>query len=178
MARARIEGRLENADLPDAKEVITSALDAAMHEAVLLLERRVKLNTPIGVTESARGSIGSEVRRGVAAGRGVPVVRGFVGSPLAHVLVLDRGRRPGAPPPPSDALELWVRRRMGVTDIAEAQRVAFLVARAIGRRGTKALHIFDRAVRESQSTLDRIFDRAGVAIAVRVEREKGKRGRK
>src|SRR5687768_99335 len=105
------DGHVRGADLADPEQAIPPLLEPAMAEATLLLEREVKIRTPIGVTESARGSIASQVDRGVPLGRGM-TIRGRVGSPLAHVAVIERGRRPGKMPP-VDALELWVRRRMG-----------------------------------------------------------------
>jgi len=44
------------------------------------------------------------------------------------------GRNPGTMPPPQ-ALEKWVKRKLGVQGEAEIKRVAFNIARAIKRRG-------------------------------------------
>lgn len=169
-----LRGEWRGEPLAEPQQVIPPELERAMREALALLEREVKIRTPIGVTESARGSIGSEIQRGVAAGRGQIV--GVVGSPLAHVGVLERGRRPGQRMPPPDALELWVRRRLGVRDVEEAQQVAWLVARAIGRKGIKAVRMFEKALKEKQATVFRIFDRAGVTMALKLVRQRRGRG--
>ena len=58
-----------------------------------------------------------------------------------HVLVLDQGRRPGAPPPPSDVIESWARRRIGQSGLG------FVIARSIGRRGIKPRRFFRKAAR-------------------------------
>jgi len=54
-----------------------------------------------------------------------------------YAVYVEAGRRRGATQPPSDALLPWVRKVLGVTGKA-AQGVAFVVARAIKRRGIKA----------------------------------------
>jgi hypothetical protein len=46
---------------------------------------------------------------------------------------IEHGRRPGKRPP-RDPIAQWARRRLGLSE-TEAMSVAFLVARAIGRRG-------------------------------------------
>lgn len=160
------EGTLRNADIPDPETTIPPLLEAAMSEATLLLEREVKIRTPIGVTESARGSIASQVDRGMPIGRGSPI-RGRIGSPLAHVAVLERGRRPGRMPPVA-ALELWVRRKLNIADVDEARQVAFTIARAIAARGTEAVKMFEEAAAENEEKVFRIFDRAGVDIALKL----------
>ncbi len=164
-----IEGRLEGADMPDPTGVLPPALMRAVTESALLLERRVKLNTPIGVTGVARHSVGHRIERGGSVQRGVHI-RAELGSPARHVGVLERGRRRGARRPPADALELWVRRKLGITDRKEARGVAFVIARAIGKRGMDAIEMFEQAADDSEREIQAIFDRAGLAIQVRMTR--------
>jgi len=163
---ALVHARLEGADLPDPDGIIRAQLLRAITESALLVERRVKLKTPIGVTEVARGSIGHRIRTGHGVGRGISV-RAELGSPARHVPVLERGRRPGRRPP-SRALELWVRRKLGIRDPKEARGVAFVIARKIGDRGTDAVRMFEKTAEESQADIQRIFERAGLNIAVRI----------
>ncbi len=163
----RFTARLDNADIPDPAGIIPPELERAVREAVALLEREAKIRTPIGATEVARGSIGSEVRRGVSFGRGIRI-RGLIGSPQRHVDVLERGRRPGARRPPAEALELWVRRKLGIRDIQEAKRVAFVIARSIGRKGTKAVEMFKEAAEDNLDAVTRIFDRAGLNVTLKI----------
>lgn len=61
-----------------------------------------------------------------------------------HMAVVDGGRRPGAKRPPTAALIPWVRRKLGV-GADEARGVAFVLARAIGRRGQQARRILGDA---------------------------------
>jgi hypothetical protein len=162
--------------LPEPGGVIPPALEAAVTEALLFLEREVKTRTPIGVTEVARGSIAADlpVER-VALGD----VIGRLGSPIAHVRVVNDGRRPGQPMPPPQALELWVRRKLRHTDatgdvrplsVQESKRLAFVIARSIGEKGTAPVRMFEEAVEQNVSTLQRIFDKAGVQITMKLGR--------
>ena len=48
--------------------------------------------------------------------------------------VIEYGRFPGSMPPP-EALEKWVRRKLGVRNEKEVKRVAFTIAMAIKKRG-------------------------------------------
>lgn len=164
-----LEARLEGADLPDPVSFVPPRLMSAITEATLLLERAAKLATPIGVTGVARHSIGHEIHRGVGVQRGVRI-RAELGSPARHVPVLEGGRRPGRRQPPSDALELWVRRRLGITNRSEARGVAFVIARSIAKKGTDALEMFEKAAEENEGKIQRIFDNAGLDITVRLAR--------
>lgn len=55
-----------------------------------------------------------------------------------HAVFVEGGRMPGATQPPSTAILQWVNRHMNVSSRKEARSIAFLIARAIGRRGIPA----------------------------------------
>lgn len=61
-----------------------------------------------------------------------------------HAVYVERGRLPGKAPP-SAALVPWVIRNLGV-DEREARGLAFVIARAIGRRGLRGRHILEKAL--------------------------------
>lgn len=66
-----------------------------------------------------------------------------------HAAVIEFGRRPGATPPPVDVIAKWVRRKLGIKgkgSRARIRQVAFLIARAIGRRGLPAHAVFRRHI--------------------------------
>ena len=67
--------------------------------------------------------------------RGVAIVNNATYAP-----VIEGGRRPGAKMPPQKPLEGWARKKLGVPS-KEAKNAAFLMARAIKRRGLKARNV-------------------------------------
>jgi hypothetical protein len=183
---AGIEVHVRGGELGDAAAAIPAALEPAIAEIVALLEARVREETPLGVTALARGSIAGEVHR--IAG-GIPI--GVVGSPLPYLRVVNDGRRPGQKMPMQKVggefqalpdLVLWVKRKLKVeysnvrsrkthqrnaTD-DEALGLAFVVARAIGKRGTKPVGMFEKAIRSSEATIEAILDRAGYQMVKKI----------
>lgn len=58
-------------------------------------------------------------------------------SPYAGII--EEGRRPGSKPPPVDVIAAWLKRKkIGAGTPAQIKGMAFVVARAIGRRGLPA----------------------------------------
>jgi hypothetical protein len=66
----------------------------------------------------------------------------------AHMVVMEMGRRPGAAAPPTEALAGWMARH------GKPQSEAFVVARAIGRRGLRARRFMARAAEAAKTKLD------------------------
>lgn len=109
-------------------------IGAAMHRTIELgavdFEGSVVSHTPV-FTGALRQSITHTV-----SGSGI-MVEGKIFSSDSPVKVasVETGRSPGRPPPISN-IESWVNRKLGIGG-AEGRSVAFLIARSIGRRGTK-----------------------------------------
>ncbi len=61
--------------------------------------------------------------------------------------VIEGGRRAGARQPPLPAIQAWVHRKLGVS-AAEERSVAFVIARAIGRRGIQGKHVLGQKLDE------------------------------
>ena len=84
-------------------------------------------------------------------GRGIRSIRPVVTSQRAEIhafdymVVIDQGRRPGATQPPVSAIEPWLLRQQGRGRLRGAS--AYVIARAIGRRGIPARHYFAQAAR-------------------------------
>jgi len=90
-------------------------------------------------------------------------------STTPYAAIIEQGRRPGQRRPPTAELMGWVRRKglvkgRGKNADADARSMAYVVARAIGRRGTPPKRVFGRA-------MDRL--RAEVAAAIRRALEGG-----
>lgn len=73
--------------------------------------------------------------------------------------VIEDGRRAGSKAPPSDVLVTWVRRKLKVPK-AEARSVAFVVARAIGKRGLKGRHVLADATDAMADLIQKEIERA------------------
>lgn len=121
-------------------------MEEAMRRAALLIERDAKKNAPVD-TGRLRSSISSEIR---TEGIGGEKVIGVVGSNVVYAAAVELGSRPHFPPP--GVLDAWVSRHGGGD--------AFLVARAIARRGTKPSKFLQRAFESNQVKIVRLLDTA------------------
>ena len=148
---------------PQYENIIFDEMEAAMAGSLEVFKSEVVGRTPVGVTGAARQSIGSFVR-----GR-APNFEGQVATSILYGLPLERGRRPGKQPPTAP-IELWVRRKLNVSD-AEVSQVAFLIARAIGRRGTKGAEMFAKGFDAGKGPVDRLWQKVGKKAARRIEAE-------
>lgn len=118
----------------------------AMEESVGFLRQEVVKGTPVD-TGTAAGSITTAIL-------GTPLdITGKVFSPLEYVSVLEEGRRPGSTMPPTEPIARWLSRK------GSDPRLAFVVARAIGRRGTKGHKMFARAIERGRTQVRGIFMR-------------------
>ena len=133
----------------------------AMHQSVITIESAVKPLTPVGVSARLRNSIAGEVKHLSALS-----IEGRVGSTLKDEIypsVMEFGRKPGRMPPPS-ALERWVQLKLGVAQ-EDVPGVAYLVARAIGRKGIKGKKFMERGWNMSKAKVNQYFVSALNAIA-------------
>lgn len=116
------------ADLPAFDATVITEQRAAMHASLAGLEQAITVRTPVNAGTARQGwthqVTGSPAR-----------LLGEEFNPVAYAMPLETGRRPGKQPP-TDAILLWATRKLGLTG-NEARSAAFLIARAIGRRGTQ-----------------------------------------
>ena len=125
---------------PTVLERFDGEIQATLAELGAYGQRLVVQGAPRGVSAGGgglRGSVFTEMR-------GVPARRqAIVSSSVYYAPIVEAGRRPGRRPP-LEPIRLWVVRKLGVS-VVGASRVAFLVARKIGRQGTAGAHMFERA---------------------------------
>lgn len=118
------------ANTPARLRLIAADIDA---ELALMWSTVVPL-TPVGVTSALRGHwIADPVS--VSGGQ----IVGVLGNPESYADVMEDGRRAGAPPPPVDAIALWVERKLG-PDVSP-----FVVARSIGAKGITGKKMLSKA---------------------------------
>ena len=105
---------------------IKEELFTLMQDTGLAIKAAARAAAPRGVTGNLRGRIGmraSQAKMGVVVKSAAP-----------HTWLVEHGRSPGRMPPLTVRREGW-----GITPWAEAKGVdPFLIARAIGRKGTRA----------------------------------------
>lgn len=128
----------------------------AMTAATLLVEREVKEGIPRGATGLTAASVSSDAFSTPAG------VLGTVSSSQATATFVELGTK--AHMPPVQALIPWVRAVLGV-DAKRAPSVAYLVARKIARKGTKAQRPFANAVAATEGQVLRMFEGAAGRIA-------------
>jgi hypothetical protein len=91
-----------------------------------------------------------------------PVVEGHLGSPMLHAVPVELGSVPHWPP--RGPIQAWVHRKFGLSG-KEMISVAFLVARAISRHGTRAHHMFQQGYDLAQRLAPRFIDAAVERVA-------------
>ena len=140
------------AEAPDATR---RELLGAMTQGTLLMEREAKDRMP-KATGMTAASIASD-----AFATPVGVI-GTVGSSQPSATFVELGTRPHRPS--VEALVPWVRAVLGVPAKRE-RSVAFLVARKIARKGTKAQRPFGDAIASTESQVLRMLEDAAGRVA-------------
>jgi len=133
----------------EAVPTITSLGRRTMQESLDVLRQAIVTRTPVN-TGALRASVMTDVR-----GQGLDDLIGVVSTPLIYGLPVEHGRRPGKMPP-VDAIRYWVIRKQ-IADEEGAESAAWMIARAIGRRGTKGAHMFEEGLKASRGAISRLW---------------------
>ncbi len=148
-------------DLGATADVIAAEMYSTMLASLTLIEAKVVSHTPVN-TGALRASIGYEIH-----GR-PPDFWGEVATDIVYGLPVELGRKPGKFPPPAP-IQLWVRRKLGISDDRQVRVVAFLVARAIARRGTQpGARMFEKGLTDSERQVLKMWDEMGGRIAEKI----------
>jgi hypothetical protein len=126
----------------ELQAAIMSAIPVGLEKIGLRGVPLVQDHTPVGATGNLFGGVFAEFHQ---AG---PVMEEIIADhPPADVYVgpVELGTRPHFPPFDGSLL-LWVKNKHPELDEKHARSLAFLIARAISRRGTKGQHMFDQAL--------------------------------
>jgi len=130
-----------------AGSVLPAQTKTAMTASLLLIEgdarRGVKRDT---------GRLQNSITHRISGGGGN--LTGEVGPSVKYGLYVERGRRPGRPPPVS-AVAAWARRH-GVSP--------FLVARAIGRKGVRPAPFLLPAYEKNKGRITDLFAKIGAKV--------------
>jgi hypothetical protein len=90
------------------------------------------------------------------------IVTTKIGSTLPYAPVRDRGRSPGATPPPVAPIAAWLASK------GKDPRAAFAVARAIGRRGIPGDHFLTGAFDQLKPQIRQEFDQVPKRVIARL----------
>ena len=142
------------AELEQGSGPFTAMIESTMLSALATLEGAIKARTPVN-SGLLRGSVTS-VMYGVPVAYGRSI-EGAVGTPISYGAPVEYGRAAGKMPP-VDAIELWVKRK-GIASEGKERNVAFLIARAIGRRGTEGAYMFRDGFEAARPNIEKGFDR-------------------
>jgi hypothetical protein len=132
-------------------KIIGEEMVRAAEAGVLMLEGAVLPLTPInmGMLRKAwqtKVTLTGDPASGAVLGR--------VFNPLGYALPVETGARPHFPP--VGPLVLWARRKFSL-DEKEAKAIGFLVARAIARRGTRAVEMAKLALAQVRGRVEQRF---------------------
>lgn len=127
--------------LPQFEQAVITGQREAMTQSLAVLESAVTVETPV--------NFGTLRQAWTTQQMGTPArLLGEVFNPLEYALPVETGRRPGKMPP-VEAIQLWVTRKLGLQG-NEAKSAAFLIARAIGRRGTQGAHMLEKGWQKAE----------------------------
>jgi hypothetical protein len=123
-------------------EAARAAKISRITESLLLLEAEIKKETPMGAGPvHLRDTIFHQVNTGEP-------VWGMVSTPAKYGEPVELGTRPHFPP--VAPIQYWVEKQLGLSG-KEAKSVAFLIARAISKRGTKPRKMFTNTLEKKRA---------------------------
>lgn len=143
-------------------EISKDVRETKLTEALMLLERAVKLKTPEGAGPlHLRDSIFPKMS---ISGK---KVKGILGTPLEHGTPVELGTKPHFPP--VGPIQHWVEKKLGKSG-TEAKSIAFAIAITIARRGTKGRFMFDKGFDENEAAVKRILESIPSEIIERIKK--------
>jgi hypothetical protein len=160
----------------DLSEIETFIKDLSAIPALTERENEVAMVKSLAVTHGEIAgltpvNIGNLRGSELTSIQGEPInLTGNVYTDAIYGWSVEEGRKPGSMPPVEvDGLEYWVRRKLGITDDS-ARQVAFVIARAIGRRGTKGVMMFDQGLNRATPDIVQIYTNMADSIVVAMSR--------
>jgi hypothetical protein len=151
---------------PEFQGIVFNEVEVAMVSSLFKFQELIQGNTPVGVSGNLRQSFipTKPILRG-------QVLSGNVSTPLPYGLPIERGRTPGSKMPPVDAIELWVRRKLGVTE--DSRGVAFVVARKIAKSGFRkkqGYRMVEQAFEDGSPQAIKLFNAATEKAVDKIEK--------
>ena len=133
-------------------------LEPAMRKSVSVAHAAVTRLVPVGATGEAKRSISSQVLAGPY--QIVGKVQSTMRRPNVYIFVLNSGRPPGKRMTNSTKLEPWVQSKGLASSPERVRQIAFLIARAVQRKGTRGLGIFYNGLERTKRMIETIHSQA------------------
>jgi hypothetical protein len=140
---------------PKAKEMFDVQIRKAVNDITSAAKASIQMEAPVGGTSQLRNTIRSIIGNNV----------GRVVTGVNYAIWVEKGRRPGKQPPLAPLMR-WLKSapkgRAMLASMRQGRRritlrsAAFLIARAIGRRGTKENPFFTRGVDKVKPIVNRV----------------------
>jgi hypothetical protein len=148
-----------------APEICQEEWLAAITTADLLLAREIQER--LGQGGQRRGLNTGTLRGSITSfEQALPGnVIGVVGTPLSYAIPVELGTQPHFPP--IAAILDWVRTKLGVPE-AEAEGVAYRVARKIQHHGTEGVHMFRDGFAATRPQIQALLSRATERVVARL----------
>ena len=147
-------------------QIANRHLRRAMQESLITIGAEVIPLIPVGVSARLKNSMGSTIVETEPT-----LITGRFGSSLKNEIypkVMEFGREPGKKAPPTEALLRWVHLKVQPGEENE-ERVAFLIARKIGRYGIKGRFYMKSGFEKAREKIIIYFTRAKERIAEELE---------
>jgi len=141
-------------------EIAATVQREKVTDATLLLKRAIKMLTPEGAGPiHLRDTIFHKIeRRGISA-------RGVISTPAIYGEAVELGTKPHFPP--VAPIQYWVEKKLGLSG-EDAKSTAFLIARAISKRGTEGAKMFHRGLEENEAAVMAILNQIPAEIKRRL----------
>ncbi len=157
---------------PEYQDIVLKELEIEMVGSLFMFQELIQGNTP-----DNKGTLRQSFIRSSPVVRG-QTLTGRVATSKPYGFPIERGRTPGKKMPPVRAIELWVRRKLGIKG-NESKGVAFVIARKIAKSGfskkrgwrmveqafaegsPKAIKLFDSAIQKSVAEMEKRIEAIG-----------------
>ncbi len=166
--------------LPDALEpgspaaIIREESKRAVDEGLIVLKNGLVKASPFGGTNTLR--TGWQIQPAVPQPKRTA---GSVTNATVQASVIEKGakrHRPPSGPTGEPALGVWIRRKLGISEPKEVRKAAFLIGRAIKKRGLPSVQglpkrFFSKIVRILEPRVDAIMETMSQRITERLSEE-------
>lgn len=148
--------------------LVTNAVRLALHEVAGRVSDAAGEFSDTGNLAQSFGAdpAGSTGGIELTGGQQVSGIEGRVFSSLPYAIVMELGRRPGAPISRTgiDAIGLWAQRKLGLT-AEEADRAKWAITAHIIANGIEGYHYFEAGVASAMPRVEAIFKILGDQLA-------------